>query len=79
MLRMWVINFWLKPECVTEKIKSLNVRLVNYKTHGNCIWIKRRKTGKNYAKNIIATSQNVSISSTAKLSNGPYNKSSRYC
>ena len=51
---MWVINFWLKPECVTEKIKSLNVRLINYKTHGNCIWIKRRKTGKNYAKTIIA-------------------------
>ena len=20
---MWVIIFWLKPECVTEKIKSL--------------------------------------------------------
>ena len=32
---MWVINFWLKPECVTEKIKPLNVRLINYKTHLN--------------------------------------------
>ena len=39
--RMWVTFFGLKPECAIEKIKSLNVKLINYKTCGNCIWKKR--------------------------------------
>ena len=67
--RMWVIIFWLKPECVLEKIKSLNVKLINYKTYRNCIWMKRIKTGENYAETIIAISENVSTSSTARLLN----------
>ena len=33
--RMWVIIFWLKPECVIEKIKSLKVKLIKYKTYRN--------------------------------------------
>ena len=74
--RMWVIIFWLKPECVIEKIKSLNLKLINYKTYGNCIWIKRIKTGENYAETIIPMPENVSTSSTAKLLNCQYNKSS---
>ena len=48
--RMWVIIFWLKPECVAEKIKSLNVELINYKTYGNCVWIKRIKPAKTMQK-----------------------------
>ena len=48
--RMWVSIFWLKPEYGIQKIKSLFVKLNNYKTYGNCIWIKRIKTGKNIQK-----------------------------
>ena len=36
------------------------------KTYGNCIRIKKIKTGENYAETIIAMSENVSTSSTAK-------------
>ena len=28
---MWVTIFWLNPECVIEKIKSLQVKLIKYK------------------------------------------------
>ena len=38
--------------------------------------MKRIKTGENYAETIIAVSENVSTSSTAKLPNCQYNKSS---
>ena len=38
--------------------------------------MKRIKKGENYAETIIAMSKNVSISSTAKLPNCQYNKSS---
>ena len=38
--------------------------------------MKRIKKGENYAETIIAMSKNVSISSTAKLPNSQYNKSS---
>ena len=72
---MWLIIFWLKPECVIENVKSLNVKLINYKTWGNCIWIKRIKAGESYAETIIAMSKNVSTSSKAKLPNCQYNKS----
>ena len=66
--RMWVIIFWLKPECVIEKIKSLKVKWIKYKeAYRNCIWIKRIKTGENYAETIISMSEDVSTSSTAKL------------
>ena len=66
--RMWVSIFWLKPECVIEKIKSLKVKwIIKYKAYRNCIWIKRIKTGENYAETIIPTSEDVSTSSTAKL------------
>ena len=44
--RMWVSIFWLKPEYDIQKIKSLFVKLINYKTYGNYIWIKKIKTGK---------------------------------
>ena len=74
--RMWAVIFWLKRECVIEKIKSLTVKLINYKTYGNCIWIKRIKTGENYAETIIEMPENVSTSSTAKLPNCQYSKSS---
>ena len=30
---MWVIIFWLNPECVIEKIKSLKVKLIKHKTY----------------------------------------------
>ena len=46
------------------------------KTYGNRIWIKKIKTGENYAETIIAMSENVSTSNTAKLPNCQYNKSS---
>ena len=52
--RMWVIIFRLKSDCVTEKIKSLKVKLIKHETYRNCIWIKRIKTGENYAETIIA-------------------------
>ena len=42
---------------------------INSKTCGNCVWIKRIKTGENYAEAIIAMSENVSTLSTAKLPN----------
>ena len=31
--RMWVIIFWLKPECLIEKIKSLKMKLIKYKAY----------------------------------------------
>ena len=46
------------------------------KTYGNCIWIKKIKTGENYEETIIAMSENVSTSNTAKLPNCQYKKSS---
>ena len=73
---MWVIIFWLKLECVIEKIKSLKVKLVKYKTYINYIWIKKIKTGKNYAETRIAMSENLHTLSTIKLPNYQYNKSS---
>ena len=33
ILWSWVTTFWLKPECVIEKIKSLKVKLIKYKTY----------------------------------------------
>ena len=57
-------------------MKPLNVKLIDYKTYGNSIWIKRIKTGENYAEATIAMSENISSSSTAKLPNCQYNKSS---
>ena len=30
---MWLIIFWLKLECVIEKIKSLKVKLTKYKKY----------------------------------------------
>ena len=33
MSRTWVIIFWLKQEYVIEKIKSLKVKLIKYKTY----------------------------------------------
>ena len=65
--RMWVIVFWLKPECVIENIKSLKVKLIKYKAYRNFIWIKRIKSGENYAETIIAMSEEVSTASTARL------------
>ena len=65
--RMWVIVFWLKPKCVIENIKSLKVKLIKYKAYRNFIWIKRIKSGENYAETIIAMSEEVSTSSTARL------------
>ena len=38
--------------------------------------MKRIKTGENYPETLITLSENVSISSTAKLPNCHYNKSS---
>ena len=52
------------------------MKLLNYKTYGKCIRIKRIKNGENYTEAIIATSENVNTSSTAKLPNCQYNKSS---
>ena len=52
------------------------MKLLNYKTCGKCIRIKRIKNGENYTEAIIATSENVNTSSTAKLPNCQYNKSS---
>ena len=54
ILRMWVIIFRIKPECVIEKIKLLKVKLIKYKTYRNCISIKMIKTGENYAEVIKA-------------------------
>ena len=52
------------------------MKLINYNTYGNCIWIKRIKTGENYAEAIMTMPENISTSSTAKLPNCQYNKSS---
>ena len=30
---MWVIIFWLKPECVIEKVKLLKVKLIKYSAY----------------------------------------------
>ena len=52
--RMWVIIFWLKPECAIEKIK-IKVKLYRkgqkYKTYytETAFEWKRIKAGKNYA------------------------------
>ena len=45
--RMWAIIFWLKLECVIEKIKikvKLHKKVQKFKTlYRNCIWIKKDK------------------------------------
>ena len=72
-----VSNYFLvKAEMCHWKVKSLNVKLINYKKYGNCIWIKRIKTGKNCAEIIIAVPENVSTSSTVELPSCQYNKNS---
>ena len=62
-----VTIFWLKPECVIEKVKLLKVKLIKDKAYRSCIWIKRIQTDENYAETIIAMVENFSKSSTAKL------------
>ena len=52
---------------VIEKTKSLKVKLIKYKTYRIFIWIKRIKTGENYAETIIALSENINTLSTAKI------------
>ena len=58
--RMWVIIFWLKSECVIEKIKikvKLYRKVQKFKTlYRNCVWIKKdkgkQKLCRNYNSNI---------------------------
>ena len=54
---MWVNIFWLKPQCLIEKIK-IKVKLFKYKTYHieTTFEQKRIKTDKSYAEIITAMS-----------------------
>ena len=54
---MWVNIFWLKPQCLIEKIK-IKVKLFKYKTYHieTTFEQKRINTDKSYAETIIAMS-----------------------